>query len=544
MKSKYLAAMMAGMMLAGTPVYAAETTQLSTENTGDSEKNFDFVMSNPLLTVNKGQSTALSVKTSDKYGGAFIRWKSSDTSVATVDAYGNVTGVKDGHAVITAYTADGMEVTSQVTVVTPVTSVTMINDDMTMNKGEAFQLAAKVFPNDATDNSLTWYSSATDIASVDADGTVHALKSGKAVITARAANGYSDSITVTVVTPEESIQLDTTAILLTLDRNGDAPTKMLTAKVGPEDADHKEVTWTTSSRQVATVSDDGTVTGVGVGEAIITATTSNGKSASCRVTVGSKKYPVTAITLNQTSGEGYVGGSEKLAVSSFTPEYAEDKSVTWSTSDASVVSVDKFGTVKFLKEGKATVTAKSVNGPSASCTYTVKVRHADTVTLKGKETVLKGKTAKYKATVGPDDATYKTVKFKTSDKKIATINSKGVLTAKKAGTVTVTAYAAHDTDVKAEMQVTVKKVNLKKAKAKNSKITLKKGKTKSLLSNVKLTPSNATEKNFKWSTSNRKVVKIFGSKMKALRKGKAVITGKVKLSKNKTATVKYTVTVK
>ena len=122
----------------------------------------------------------------------------------------------------------------------------------------------------------------------------------------------------------------------------------------------------------------------------------------------------------------------------------------WSTSDASIATVES-GVVTAVKVGTATITAVS-GGKSATCEVTVEPTPVTSVTLDKASVSLKaGQAVTLTATVQPDDATDKTVIWSTSDASIATVES-GVVTAVKAGTVTITATSG---DISANCEVTV-----------------------------------------------------------------------------------------
>ena len=147
-------------------------------------------------------------------------------------------------------------------------------------------------------------------------------------------------------------------------------TETLTATVAPANADNKNVTWTTSNANVATVN-NGVVTGVGAGTATITVTTVDGnKTASCVVTVNAVPVDVTGVTLTPTTLNMKVGGTATLTAA-VQPENATNQSVTWTTSNASVVTVNS-GVVMAVGEGTATVTVAAADGRyTANCTITV-----------------------------------------------------------------------------------------------------------------------------------------------------------------------------
>lgn len=146
-------------------------------------------------------------------------------------------------------------------------------------------------------------------------------------------------------------------------------TGKLEATVSPSDATDNTVSWNSSNPGVATVSSDGTVTGVAEGTASVTAS-AGGKRASCQVTVSKKVIAVTSVTLDKTEGELLEGETLQLTVT-VKPDDATDKSVVWSTDKKDVAKVSDSGLVTAVSEGEATVTA-SAGGESATCVVTVR----------------------------------------------------------------------------------------------------------------------------------------------------------------------------
>ncbi|MDE6378973.1 MAG: Ig domain-containing protein, partial [Muribaculaceae bacterium] len=156
----------------------------------------------------------------------------------------------------------------------------------------------------------------------------------------------------------------------------------LTATVLPEDAADKSLTWTSSDETIATVDADGKVTAVSVGEATITATAADesGVKAECTVTV--IPTPVASITLSSSSWSGKVGQTTNLTAT-VAPDNATDKSLTWSSNDESIATVDSDGKVTAVKVGEATITATSADesGVKAECAVTVIPTPVESITL-------------------------------------------------------------------------------------------------------------------------------------------------------------------
>ena len=219
---------------------------------------------------------------------------SDNTSVAII-SYGMVKGVAEGTANITVSVADSNykpeQVTLQVTVSEKkieITEVLLNKDAETLTEGDTITLSAEVLPYDTTySKNVSWSSSNEAVATVSADGTVTAKSAGTAIITATSENGMTASCTITVekkLIPITEVCLDKSSATLT---EGDTAT--LTATVLPENTTYsKDVSWSSSNVAVATVDLMGKVTAKSAGTAIITATTENGKSASCTITVNKK----------------------------------------------------------------------------------------------------------------------------------------------------------------------------------------------------------------------------------------------------------------
>ena len=365
-----------------------------------------------------------------------VTWASSRQSVATVSDDGLVTALAEGTATITA-SAGSKSATCSVTVSkenVPVTSVTLDRSSVIMEEGQYMTLVATVSPADATDKTVKWKSSSPAVASVDENGTIRALAEGVTVVTA-SAGGYSATCAVTVVkkyVPVLSVTLDRTSVTL---EKGQSTT--LVATVSPADATDKTVTWTNSDDTVISLV-GGKVTALKEGTSTVTAVAGD-KSASCVVTVAKTVVPVTSVTLDRTSVTLEKGSSIKL-VATVSPSDATDRTVTWSSSDVSVASVDQDGTVRAVKGGTATVTAKA-GEKSATCRVTV-VTPVTGVTLDHNILSLEvGQNAVLTATIYPEDATDKAVIWSSSDASVATVGDTGVVTALKKGSAVITAKA-------------------------------------------------------------------------------------------------------
>lgn len=461
-------------------------------------------------------ATVLPGNASDKS----VNWASSKQSVATVTPFGEVKALEVGTSTITA-SCSGKSATCVVTVskgAVQVVSVSLDRSECKLSVGDETVLTATVAPDNATDKAVSWQSSNPLVASVDQGGRVKGLSEGKATVTATA-GGQSASCEVTVsqdVVPVASVGLDRTSVTLE-----EKQRTQLIATVSPGDATDKTVTWSTSDPSVATVDQEGWVTAVKEGSATVTAK-AGAQSAKCSVTVQNKVIPVTSISISKSSLQLTKGQSETLTAT-VSPSDATDKTVTWSSSDATVASVTKDGKVTGLKGGNVTVTAKA-GEKSAQCSVTVTVPVEDVSLDRTSVTLEEKQTTTLVATVSPSDATDKTVTWSSSDSDVATVDQNGKVTAIKEGVATVKAEVGGKS---ATCSVTVSKavVPVSSISLDVSRLDLVVGGTATLTATV--APDDATDKTITWSSTDATVVSVDQKgKVTALKGGTATITAK------------------
>ena len=497
------------------------------------------------ITLTEGDSETLTVTVyPDNASNKNVSWKSSDESIATVNN-GKVTALKVGTATITVTTDDGGKTAiCQVTVnakVYNVESVSLDKTSITLKEGDSETLTATVYPANATNKKVSWKSSDESVATVS-NGQVTALKAGTATITVTTEDGGKTATCQVTVNAKvynvESVSLDKTSITLT---EGDSQT--LTATVSPSNATNKNISWSSSNTSVATVN-NGKVTAIKAGTATITVTTDDGgKTATCQVTVNARIYNVESVSLDKTSITLTEGDSETLTAT-VSPSNATNKNVIWKSSNTSVATVNN-GVVTAIKAGTATITVTTDDGgKTATCQVTVNARiyNVESVSLdKTSITLTEGDSETLTATVSPSNATNKNVIWKSSNTSVATVNN-GVVTALKAGTATIT-VTAEDGGKTATCQVTVnaKVYNVESVSLDKTNITLTEGDSETLTATV--SPSNATNKNVIWKSSNTSVATVNNGKVTAIKAGTATITVTTD-DGGKTATCQVTVEAK
>ncbi|MBQ6081282.1 MAG: Ig-like domain-containing protein [Bacteroidales bacterium] len=490
------------------------------------------------LDLNKGESVQLTaVVKPDNARDKEVSWTSSNAGVAAVAQDGTVTAVGAGSATITAE-ASGKTDDCVVTVTVPVQGISLDREKVTIFEGDELFLTATVLPDDASDPSVSWNSSDTDVATVS-EGTVKAAGIGTAVITAKA----GDQAATCVVTVSKktvhvtSIALDKTNLSLTV---GDAAT--LVATVLPQDAADRSVIWESTNHSIATVDAEGNVSAISAGAVTITATTADGGLlAGCEVTVTASDVPgppdppepqvihVTSIALDKTSCE-LEAGSSMILKADVLPEDADDKSCSWSSSNSGIAAVDADGKVTAIASGTATITATTTDGQlTASCSVTVfvpeiPVVHVSSIALDRTSLNLAvGEYATLKATVLPENAEDRSFNWKSSNQSIARIDADGRVSALSAGTVTITATTT-DGGLTAACEVTVYTPYIDVTSVTLNKYSLNfiEGESETLTATVM--PVNATDKSIVWSSSNTMVATVDNGLVTAVKEGSATIT--------------------
>ena len=240
-----------------------------------------------------------------------------------------------------------------------------------------------------------------------------------------------------------------------------------------------------------------------------------------------------------------IEGESAVLSASVSPEAASDRAVAWSSSDRSVATVDKAGTVHGLRPGTATVTA-TAEGKSGTCAVTVKAKAVNVtdVSLDRTElTLTEGETETLTATVKPDNADNKKVTWSSDKTEIATVDGAGRVTAVKAGEAVVT-VTTEDGGKTATCKVTVKAkvIGVTEVTLDRTELTLTEGETETLTATVR--PDNADNRKVTWSSDKTEIATVDGAgRVTAVKAGEAVVTVTTE-DGGKTATCKVTVKAK
>ena len=313
--------------------------------------------------------------------------------------------------------------------------------------------------------------------------------------------------------------------------------------------DSKEACTITSSN-VAAVSITGDKIKAGTKGQMATLTLKAGtttKTIKVYTTDETGKIPTQAVVLNKTFVTLNPGKTEQLKIT-YLPDYATASigTVKWTSSNEAVVTVDAAGKLTAKAAGKAIITAITSDGNVMYCIVTVENIKVSkiTITTTTSNKIATGKKVTLKATVTPSNAYNKGVTWKSSNTKVATVSSSGVVTTKKkmgGKTVTITATAKDGSGKKASYKIYVKKGIVKKVYISGVK-SVKAG--KKLYLKGKTSASSGANRTLKWSSSNTKYAKVSSkgtvTTYKAGKKKSVKITARAVdgSGKSKTVTIK------
>ncbi len=332
-----------------------------------------------------------------------------------------------------------------------------------------------------------------------------------------------------------SISLDITSASLYIGES-----IQLNATVLPDNADYKNVTWTSSDPSIAMVTSDGLITAKSLGNAKIIATTDDGSELSAICDVVVKQRMATSISLNQTSTSLFTGESLQLSAIVL-PANADDKTVIWTSSNPSVVTVSSNGLVTAISAGNATITARTADGSNLSATCAVTVKQlATSISLNNTNaTIYTGNTLQLTATVSPSTTSNPSVIWTSNNTSVATVSSTGLVTAKSTGNAVITAKTADGSNLSATCNVTVKQLATS-ISLNNTNATIYTGNTLQLTATV--SPSTTSNPSVIWTSNNTSVATVSSTGLVTAKStGNAVITAKTADGSNLSATCNVTV---
>ena len=319
-----------------------------------------------------------------------ITWSSANQNIATVNN-GVVSGVAAGETTITAKTNDGGFTASATVKVTPeavkVSQIKLVGVPTEAKEGRSTTISAVITPTDATDMTVTFTSSNPEVATVEYTKTednyslalLKAVSPGKTKITATAndGSGVKAEAEVTVI---PTVKVSDISLVVSKSEVTVGYMVRATATISPENAENKEVTWSSSDTTIARVqavagkNNAVDVIGVSEGWVTITATAKDGSGVTGEIEILVLEPIMVEYVVIETPSKDKIAVGETLQLTGGAyPNEAPNRTLEWSSSNPAVATVSSSGLVKGVAEGKVTITAKSTDGTNKEDSVEIQV---------------------------------------------------------------------------------------------------------------------------------------------------------------------------
>ena len=505
-------------------------------------------------TINEGESLQTVLTREGEAAGGEVTYSSSNPKIAKVDENGVVTAVMKGHAVITAVVkADRKSYKAQLklNIIRPATSVSVnaaklpvyepsdgkvapfltdrSNEDentlpvLLLPVKKKIAITAEVEPKDASDRNVTFATSDESVFSV-VKSSITGITPGEAILTI-ASKSNPDILAryrVLVVQPVTKLTVESSAPSVTVGQQ-----ITVTAKVSPENATMKDVIWSSGDERIATIDANGTITGIKRGTGRIIAAAADGSNIRANYNIKVVQNPEN-IALSAEEITVDVGRNISCRAT-VEPKDADDKKVIWTSSDESIATVDKNGRITGKTVGDCTVTCTSAALDSVSASLKVHVQQpVKKLTFNGKVSyVYVNEGTQLSWNIVPEDATNKTLEFKSSKESIATVDASGLVTGVKGGKTTITATTTDGSKRSAKITAMVGE-HVTGVQMIRKHAYIDPGETATAGANIE--PKDALNKNMTWESSDTNVVTAEGNtnhkmKLHGVANGDAVVTG-------------------
>ena len=441
-----------------------------------------------------------------------LEWSVKNPEMATIDVNGVVTGKKIGSTLITGKTKDGTGITVETTLtVLPlkVETMTFAEPSVSIVKTEDKTITLTLNSEEVDNKSMVWTSSDESVATVvqnmnavyPLEAIVVAHKVGKATIKAEAQDGSGMSATCEVeVTPlmVSDFSLQTASVVRTI------PTQ-LEAKVSPDEADNKKLKWTSLTSDVATITEDGMMTGLKIGTAKVKAETTDGSNLSGVFEVQVIGLPVSTISM---PAESSIVKTESMKLEySILPLASDNQKLKWSSNATYIASVDEStGVITAHKVGDAIITATATDGSGISASTTIHVTplKVSQIEMPKEMYLLRSLSKQIEVNIAPELADNKILEWTSDNEEVATVTQEGVVKGVNVGSANITATTTDGTELSATCNVTVKPVVIDLS---TKTINLRKGESYAEQI-VTVLPENYEHKEVVWTSADDSIASI------------------------------------
>lgn len=461
------------------------------------------------ITVAKGSTLALAYELTPKDATVTPTWRSFDESIVSVNGDGVITANEVGETYVTVTIPEGFTASIHIKVIDKSTGIQLSQEEYGVTVGTTTLIGYTLTPSNAT-TTLTWKSLDETIATVN-NGVITGVKVGSTYVVVTSADGYSATCKVKVSQFATGITLESSQYLVEM-----GTTQQIGYTFTPADAT-AALTWKCLDETVATVDANGVVTAVGVGNTYVVVTSSLGYSATCSIVVTQQPSSITL-----AKNEVIVNVGETYAVEySLVPANSTMQTVTWTTQNAGVATVNETGKVTGVAKGTTFIIASLPNGYVTYLNVVVK-QAVKGVTLDATEkTIVKGESFTITPVFTPVEPSNTNMTWTSSNEGVAKVNAAGKVTGVSGGVAIITG-TTEDGGYTAICTVTVTE-KVTTVSLNHSSYRLVKGKTVKLKATV--TSNTATNPKVKWTTSKKKIATVTST---GLVKGKKVGTCVIK----------------
>ena len=315
--------------------------------------------------------------------------------------------------------------------------VKLNTNDVDLSVGDTYKLKT------SSKGKLTFECEDKDIAVIDSNGEIKALKAGKTTITVKTSNGNKANCVINIYPRVDSLASDKTDIYI-----GKKDSEKLKYIIGPKDAKVLKEKWKIEDDSIATI-DGNKVTGKKLGSTKVYLTINDKLKLTYNINIVKTADKIELDDINVNIGE------EKKIKPKLKPSSADDVPFIYNIEDKELATIDENGTIKGLKEGKTNIEVSTPYGVKKTVSVKVKKVLVRSISLNYSNVTKRlSESIKLKADIKPNDATDKTIKWSSSDEKVATVDKDGKVKFKKKGKVTITAKSSND--IKAKCTINIK----------------------------------------------------------------------------------------
>ena len=446
----------------------------------------------------------------------------------SVDENGTVTGLNKGQATVRASMQGSnrkFNANITVNVIRKVTAVTLnttrlnifaptdarisgllqeetSRDVIVVPAGKSINLNATCTPQDANNRKIVYTSSDTGVFRIS-DNTGRGMQAGECELTVSSYQNPEVSQTFKILVTQPVTKITVNAPEgKTVNVGG---TTLLAEVVEPANASIPAVEWSSRNTGIATVDEEGRVTGVKRGTVVIDvkATDGSGKASTVTITV---EQQATSVTIREDS-LNVAAGLQGTLHATVLPENANNRGVTWSSTDESIATVNASGQVKGIRRGECSIIATSKSNPEIHTSIQVRViQRVTNIVFSSDRVSLPIRTqTQLSWTVLPADASITDVTFTSSNRNVATVDSNGLVTGLTKGTATITATATDGSGKRGTVRVTVTQP-VEGVSIQYQVYHVQTGRTMNVKAIV--SPNNASNKNVHFTTGNDYVATV------------------------------------